>query len=347
MKMINDLYARIVLFIACLFAQFYVCAQNVTIDGLKYHLFSDTHEAMIDYGNTWSGELNLPSEVNYNGETYTITGISWGAFGNCIELTKVRIPKTIIKVINRSYPDDPSLEGAVSPDCKNPFFRCTSLECIEVDEDNPAMCSVDGILFSKDKTELYCYPAGMQHEEFSIPENVTWIGCGAIADNNYLSSLIMPNSVTYCGGICDNCVNLKNIKLSESLTYLVDYAFDNCVSLKFLEIPESIQEFGAGVFRWTHFEKIVIRGTFPNGLRRDSFYCMDDATILYVQQSEIEKFKRFFSGTVLPLEEYTDNIEQIEIHQPSAPLYDLQGRRLSDKPDKGLYIQNGKKYVVK
>ena len=27
--------------------------------------------------------------------------------------------------------------------------------------------------------------------------------------------------------------------------------------------------------------------------------------------------------------------------------YDLQGRRLSDKPDKGLYIQNGKKYVVK
>ena len=209
------------------------------------------------------------------------------------------------------------------------------------------MCSVDGILFSKDKTELYCYPAGMQHEEFSIPENVTWIGCGAIADNNYLFSLIMPNSVTYCGGICDNCVNLKNIKLSENLTYLVDYAFDNCVNLKFLEIPESIQEFGAGVFRWTHFEKIVIRGTFPNGLRRDALDCMDDATILYVQQSEIEKFKRVFSGTVLPLEEYTDNIEQIVIHQSSVPLYDLQGRQLSDNPSKGIYIQNGKKFVVK
>ena len=39
----------------------------------------------------------------------------------------------------------------------------------------------------------------------------------------------------------------------------------------------------------------------------------------------------------------------IEIIKDSndSPLYDLQGRRLSDKPDKGLYIQNGKKYVVK
>ena len=31
----------------------------------------------------------------------------------------------------------------------------------------------------------------------------------------------------------------------------------------------------------------------------------------------------------------------------SAPLYDLQGRRLSAKPVKGMYIQDGRKYVVK
>ena len=30
-----------------------------------------------------------------------------------------------------------------------------------------------------------------------------------------------------------------------------------------------------------------------------------------------------------------------------APLYDLQGRRLSAKPAKGMYIQDGRKYVVK
>ena len=32
---------------------------------------------------------------------------------------------------------------------------------------------------------------------------------------------------------------------------------------------------------------------------------------------------------------------------PDAPIYDLQGRRLSATPQKGVYIQNGKKKLVK
>ena len=31
----------------------------------------------------------------------------------------------------------------------------------------------------------------------------------------------------------------------------------------------------------------------------------------------------------------------------SKNVFDLQGRRLSEKPARGMYIQNGKKYVVK
>jgi len=34
------------------------------------------------------------------------------------------------------------------------------------------------------------------------------------------------------------------------------------------------------------------------------------------------------------------------IPEVSSDLYDLQGRRLTDKPTKGIYIQNGRKYVV-
>ena len=73
----------------------YANAQNVTIDGLKYYLFPDTHEAALNYGSTWSGELDIPSKVNYDGQTFTVTGITTNAFWGCNELTKVRIPKTI------------------------------------------------------------------------------------------------------------------------------------------------------------------------------------------------------------------------------------------------------------
>lgn len=42
-----------------------------------------------------------------------------------------------------------------------------------------------------------------------------------------------------------------------------------------------------------------------------------------------------------------NSIQEINKESNDSNIYDFQGRRLSDKPDKGLYIQNGKKYVVK
>ena len=36
---------------------------------------------------------------------------------------------------------------------------CTALESIEVEEDNPILCAVAGVLFNKEKTRLYTYPA--------------------------------------------------------------------------------------------------------------------------------------------------------------------------------------------
>ena len=349
MKRIKMERKSLMLFFACIFS-LTVSSENVTIDGLKYYLYTDTHEAAINYGSTCSGELVIPSEVTYNGEKFIVNGIRHDAFQYCTELTKVRIPKTIDHVIHHVLTDDPEVGGAVSPDCMNPFTGCTALESIEVDKDNPCMKSVGGVLFSKDGTALYSYPGGMRQEEYKIPETVTWIGCGAFSKNPYLSALTMPNSVTrVSSGVCSDCVNMKTVRLSENITYIEAYSFDKCESMKILDIPESIQGFGESVFRWTHFEKIVIRGTFPNGLRDDTFYFMDDATILYVQPSEIEKFKKVktFHGTVLPLEEYTD-VKQIELHQLSGSVYDLQGRRLDGQPiNRGIYIQNGKKVVVK
>lgn len=340
-----DLRKRLTAFGVCLFTLYYIHAQNVTINGLKYYLFPDTHEAVINNRNTWSGELDIPSEIKYNGERFTVTGIASNAFLDCNELTKVKIPKTIEYIVHRVLTDDPDITGETHPNAMNPFIRCTALESIEVDKNNPIMSSEDGILYSKDKTRLYAYPAGRQHEAYSIPGSITWIGVGAICYNNYLSSLTIPNNVTYCGSVCDNCKNLKMVRLSECITNLPAYAFDRCESLRFLDIPESVQSFGESVFRWTHLEKIVIRGTFPYGLREDTFYFMDDTTIIYVQPSEMEKFKLLFSGTILPLEEYTNNIKLIELHQPSVTVFDLQGRQINGQPQHGIYIKSGKKYV--
>jgi hypothetical protein len=43
----------------------------------------------------------------------------------------------------------------------------------------------------------------------------------------------------------------------------------------------------------------------------------------------------------------SDNIAQIEDNRKANACYDLQGRRLLKRPERGVYICGGKKYVVK
>ena len=272
--------------------------QTVTIDGLLYKLNLGTHTAMVTNTNNWEGELDIPEQVAYDGETYTVDRLEWLAFDFCKTLTKVRIPKTVVNI--QHY--------AGYEDCKNPFRSCTSLESIEVDEANPSMCSIDGILFSKDRTQLYCYPAGAKRKTYSVPDGVTWIGGDAFAYNYSLTSIYMPNSVTYMSfGTFSNCKSLHSIRLSENIKHISAYTFEKCESLHFLDFPESVMYFAESVFRWSPIKTIVIRGTFPDGLRGDTFYFMDDEVVIYVQQSEIDKFKKVFKGTVLPLGDWIGN----------------------------------------
>ena len=270
---------------------------TVTIDGLLYKLSEATNTAMVANANTWNGELVIPEEVNYEGKSYTVDRIEWLAFISCKTLTKVRIPKTIVDI--KHY--------AGYEDCKNPFEGCTSLESIEVDEANPNMCSVDGVLFNKDTTWLFCYPAGLRSETYTIPDGVTRLGGNAFAYNPYLLSVQMPNSVTRMSfGIFSNCKSLKSVQLSENIKYIDAYAFESCDNLRFLDIPESVTGFAESVFRWSPLETILIRGTFPAGLRYDTFYFLDEErTVIYCYPSEIDKFKKVFKGTVLPLGDWT------------------------------------------
>ena len=53
---------------------------------------------------------------------------------------------------------------------------------------------------------------------------------------------------------------------------------------------------------------------------------------------------------VWPQKGVIDGIKTISKDKASIAenaFYDLQGRQLSDNPNKGIYIQNGKKFVVK
>ena len=178
---------------------------TVTIGGLMYKLNKQKLSAMVANGNKWEGELVIPEQVTHEGETYTV---------DKIEVTDI-------------------VHYALWDECKNPFYGCTSLESIEVDEANPSMCSVDGVLFNKDRTRLYCYPAGARNESYSVPQSVTWLGMDAFARNAYLLSVEVPNSVTFISaGTFSGCRNLNAVKLSKNIRHIAAYTFENCIPLE-------------------------------------------------------------------------------------------------------------------
>ncbi len=99
------------------------------------------------------------------------------------------------------------------------FYSCWALENIEVDENNPYYCDIDGVLYSKDKTVLINYPCN--HDEYlrkkygykqeMFRDDVT---------EQYrrdIQTYVVPSTVTTLGELCFSYVNLRDIYLPEGL----------------------------------------------------------------------------------------------------------------------------------
>ena len=247
---------------------------EANIDGLNYFLYFTTHEATITTDHTVSGELNIPSEINYKGETFVVKGMAWCSFFNNQGLAKVMIPKTVEGILNY-VPHDPEDEtgGAVAPIYLNPFKGCTALESIEVDKDNPSLKSVDGVLFSQDGvgqyyyhtnnykgTGLYCYPEGKQQHIYTIPDGVEWIGGGAVSNNKYLTTLTIPNSMKHiCTSAFEGCSNLKDLYCkADNVPVVWESVFKNVpIASATLHVPEGSIEKYKATWPWKEFREIV------------------------------------------------------------------------------------------
>lgn len=125
------------------------------------------------------------------------------------------------------------------------FNNCETLENINVSDNNKACCSVDGVLFNKDKTKLICYPDKKAGAKYSIPDSVVTIGKCAFAGNKSIESIEIPDSVQE---ICDraflSCTKLKDINIPDSVVLIEDGdgagIFSYCTSLTNITIPNSI-----------------------------------------------------------------------------------------------------------
>ena len=135
------------------------------------------------------------------------------------------------------------MTGVVIPSCVtyvagNSFEGCESLKAIEVDENNKNYCSIDGVLFSKNKKELVSYPNG-KGSSYIIPEGVKNIVAGAFANCKDLTSVEMPSSLKkiFFSSFAD-CENLISLDIPEGVDD-IDEAFEGCTGLKAINVDEN------------------------------------------------------------------------------------------------------------
>ena len=99
------------------------------------------------------------------------------------------------------------------------FYSCWALQNIEVDENNPNYCDVDGVLYNKDKTEILCYPC--DHDEYLRQkygyERELYRDEVTPEYERDIQTYVVPSTVKKLGEMCFNYANLRYIYLPEGL----------------------------------------------------------------------------------------------------------------------------------
>ena len=182
--------------------------------------------------NTNISEITLPS---------SLLGI--GEFAFCgSALTKIIIPLNVMTIGERA------------------FYECTSLQNIYVSSQNASFKHVNGVLFTKDGTELIAYCPGRENTTYKIPSGVEKIRASAFAYSEALQEVDFPTSLRTIENWAFGHTGLTEVLLPQNLLTIDFKAFGACANLTEATMPVSLTQIGANVFLDCPLEAVYYEG---------------------------------------------------------------------------------------
>lgn len=288
------------------------CGENLTwqFDSSSGTLTISGNGEMYDYSN-----INLPWK-QYSGKIESVvfgegvTGISNYAFAWHTKLSEVCFSSTLQTIYESS------------------FYNCSSLENITVPEESKYFASDDaGVLYNKDKSELYLYPLGSENESFTLPSSVSSITdrafvnaknlksfSVAVGSKNYTAkdgvlfsanmdtlvsypyarqdnSYIIPSGTEEIAGFAfENCPNLTNVSFPDSLKTIGKLAFAGS-AITSADLPENVTDIKHQAFDWCHG---LISAVLPTELYEIPSEMFDSCTSL--KEIELPKYAGIIGG---------------------------------------------------
>jgi hypothetical protein len=112
------------------------------------------------------------------------------------------------------------------------FSYCPSLTAFNVNSNNPAYSSADGVLFDKNQSTLIQFPDGSSATSYTLPNTVATIADWAFSYCPNLASVTIDTNATLIGNYAFlTCPNLTNVTIPGSVTSIEYQAFCECSNL--------------------------------------------------------------------------------------------------------------------
>ena len=283
MKTIKHLFTALLLLCATV-----ATAHDFEVDGIYYNITSSTDLTVevtykgydsSSYGE-YSGYITIPSTVFYSGEQYSVTYIGGFAFNQCVSLTSVTIPESVISIGDYAFYACWDLTSITIPEGVTSigdyaFSGCSSLTSITIPE---SVTSIGDYAFSGcsslytiiNYSNLYLIKGSSDHGEvayyakkvLNVKELITLNDFQFIKSNdihylvNYIgedTEITLPENYNGNNYIISNyafydCSSLTSITIPESVTSIDNCAFSGCSGLTSITIPESVTSIGNFAF---------------------------------------------------------------------------------------------------
>ena len=342
-----------------------VCIENA--DGVKIYYnfdYSDNvTKAVVTVASpagSYAGDIVIPEEIIYRERSIKVTAIDKSAFGWCPNLTSVSIPNTVKTIGDYAFYNDNltslTIGSGVTFIGNSAFSNCT-IDSVFI-SDIAAWCNIDFSEYgSQPRSSLYLN--GELLSNLIIPEGVTAIGCNAFYGCP-IENVTIPNSVTTIGDHAFYDCSIRIVFIPNSVTSIGEYAFENPYSLNKVIIGSNVTSIGSHAFNRSGYYGSVeaVFSLIEEPFEIPGISDIDNSpfskttfeeTPLYVPVGTLDKYKATKGWKDFKIiEEATSVIGVKRETTTSSRYYTIDGRQVDGDPlSKGIYIQEGRKVVVK
>lgn len=223
---------------AMLCAYLSASAYDIEVDGIYYNIFAASKTAKVTCGEElYSGTINIPEYVSFNGHNLSVVGIDESAFKDCSDLISIDLPNTIEDIGSNAFSGCSSLASISLPDSmtsigSSSFEGCSSLIAVKLPNSITSIPSAS-------------FKGCLSLVSIELPCGITTIGNGAFSGCASLSSIELPSNLMSIGDSAfKGCTSLTSIELPSDLTSIGKYKgpFIDCSSLLEIVLPEAVTE---------------------------------------------------------------------------------------------------------